>query len=153
MDTGSIPVGDTNKLIHMILIVSSQFDKAGDVISVLEQSAIKTLEAAGMDYKLVQVPGAVEIPLAVQHFHDQAEPGTYKAVITLGCVVKGGTDHYDMVIKSVTDGLTHLALDLGIPVTQGVLACHNLEDARARRELGAEYADTALKMIKILDEA
>ena len=137
----------------MILIVSSQFDKAGDVIPVLEQSAINVLKEAGVEHKLVQVPGAVEIPLTVQHFHDEAEPGTYKAVISLGCVVKGGTDHYEMVIKSVTDGLTHLALDLGIPVIQGVLACHNLEDARARRELGAEYAQTALKMIKILDQA
>ena len=128
-------------------------DKAGDVIPVLEQSAIKVLEDAGMKYKLVQVPGAVEIPLTIQHFHDEAEPGTYLAAIALGCVVKGGTDHYEMVIKSATDGLTHLALDLGIPVLQGVLACHNIEDARARRELGAEYAETALKMIKILATA
>lgn len=137
----------------MILIVASQFDKAGDVIPALEQSAIKVLEAADVSYKLVQVPGAVEIPLTVQHFHDAAEPGTYTAAIALGCVVKGGTDHYELVTKSVTDGLTHLGLDLGIPVIQGVLACHNIEDARARREHGQEYAETALKMIKILASA
>ena len=58
-----------------------------------------------------------------------------------------------MVIKSVTDGLTHLALDLGIPVLQGVLACHNIEDARARSGHGTEYAQTALDMIKILKTA
>ena len=136
----------------MILIVASQFDKAGDVIPALEQSAIAVLEAAGMEYKLIQVPGAVEIPLTIQHFYD-ANMEVYQAAIALGCVVKGGTDHYDMVIKSVTDGLTHLALDLGIPVLQGVLACHNIEDARARSGHGTEYAQTALDMIKILKTA
>ena len=136
----------------MILIVASQFDKAGDVISELEKSAIKVLDDAGKAYKLVQVPGAVEIPLTVQHFYD-ADMEAYEAVIALGCVVKGGTDHYDLVIKAAADGLTHLALDLGIPVIQGVLACHDVADARARRHHGKEYAETALKMIKILKTA
>lgn len=136
----------------MILIVASQFDKAGDVIPFLEKSAIDTLEKAGIKYRLVQVPGAVEIPLTVQHYFDAA-PDDYEAVVCLGCVVKGGTDHYDLVIKSVTDGLTHLALDLGVPVIQGILACHSVEDARTRREHGAEYAETALKMVNILKQA
>ncbi len=137
----------------MILIVASQFDKAGDVIPALEQSAIQVLETNDVPHRLVQVPGAVEIPLTIQHFHDEAEPGTYHAAIALGCVVKGGTDHYELVIKSVTDGLTHLGLDLGIPVIQGVLACHNIEDARHRSNHGKEYAETALKMIEILKSA
>jgi len=136
----------------MILIVASQFDKAGDVIPTLENSAMEVLKAAGIKYKLIQVPGAVEIPLTIQHFYDE-NMEAYKAAIALGCVVKGDTDHYEMVIKSVTDGLGHLALDLGIPVIQGVLACHTVKDARARSGHGAEYAQTALDMIKILKDA
>jgi len=103
----------------MILIVASQFDKSGaDVIESLIEGAIKTLEESNRPYKVIRVPGAIEIPLAAQYiFENDIED--YKAIITLGCVIKGGTDHYELVTRSVTDGLTRLALDLNVPVFKG----------------------------------
>ncbi len=131
----------------MILIVSSQFNKVEGISKSLEDSAIVVLESNNMNYKLVQVPGAIEIPITVQHF---LKSGKYKAAITLGCVIKGETDHYEMVIKSCTEGLSRVALDTNIPVIQGVLVSPNDELAIARKDLGEEFATTALKMIKIL---
>jgi len=133
----------------MILIVAAQFDKSGnDVIAGLVASAIAVLEAQKTGYEVFRVPGAVEIPLAAQRmveYHSNVE-----AVIALGCVIKGDSDHYELVTQSVTQGLTALALKLNLPIIQGVLACHNAEQAKARATLGAEFAETALEMIKIL---
>lgn len=138
----------------MILIVSSQYDKTGETVRSLEASAIEVLEGQKVDYELVQVPGALEIPVAVQHFvtEDRLAENEITAVITLGCVVRGKTDHYDLVVKSVTEALTGLSLDLQLPVIQGVLACHNEADAIARSGLGSEYAETALYMVDLFKE-
>ncbi|WP_457559029.1 6,7-dimethyl-8-ribityllumazine synthase [Candidatus Harpocratesius sp.] len=132
----------------MILIVSSQFNKVSGISASLEESATAVLKTNNMNYKLVQVPGAIEIPITVQHF---LKSGKYQAAITLGCVIKGETDHYEMVIKSCTEGLSRVSLDLEIPVIQGVLVSPNDELAISRKNLGKEYAETALKMIEILN--
>ncbi len=130
----------------MILIVASQFDKSEDnVIQSLIGSAIEVLEAADEAYKLIRVPGAVEIPVTIKHFLDN-DVESYQAAIALGCVIKGESDHYELVSKSVTDGLTQLSLDTGVPIIQGVLACHNASQAIDRKNHGAEFAQTALEM-------
>ncbi|NCP67293.1 6,7-dimethyl-8-ribityllumazine synthase [bacterium] len=133
----------------MILIVAAQFDKSGnDVIEGLIASAIIVLESHKMSYKLVRVPGAVEIPIAVQRCV-YADP-KIDAVIALGCVIKGESDHYELVTQSVTQGLTALALKLDLPVVQGVLACHNAGQATDRISLGDEFAQTALALLETL---
>ena len=135
----------------MILIVASKFDKSGEnVVLSLIEGVTKTLDSAFMPYQVVRVPGAIEIPLAAQYIFEH-DTNDYKAIIALGCVIKGETDHYDMVIRSVTDGLTRLALDLSVPVVQGILACRNKKQATERKTLGEEYAQTALKMIELLE--
>ncbi len=133
----------------MILIVAAQFDKSGyDVIDGLITEAKSVLETENRAFQLVRVPGAVEIPLAVQR-HVKATTDV-EAVIALGCVIKGDSDHYELVTQSVTQGLTALALKLNLPIIQGVLACHNAEQARDRISLGAEFAQTTLEMLKTL---
>lgn len=131
----------------MILIVASQFNKVPGISKSLEDSAIAVLDNNNMNYKVVHVAGAVEIPVTVQQY---LKTGKYQAAITLGCVIKGETDHYDMVIRACTDGLTRVALDTGIPVIQGVIVSPNDELAIARKHLGKEYAETALEMIAVL---
>lgn len=133
----------------MILIVSSQFNKVPGISKSLEDSAIAVLEEHNMNYKIVHVAGAVEIPITVQHF---LKTGKYQAAITLGCVIKGETDHYDMVIRACTDGLTRVALDTGVPVIQGVLASPNDALAITRKNSGKEYAETALEMVELLKD-
>ncbi len=129
----------------MILIVTAQFN--AQITHRLQTSAIEHLEMEKQSYKVIEVPGAVELPITVQ---TALKTGKYQAAITLGCVIKGDTDHYEMVIRSATDGLSRVSLDLNIPVIQGVLACKNFDQAWARQNLGKDYAETAIAMIKTL---
>ncbi len=135
----------------MILIVASKFDKSdAHVIDKMIERAIETLKIAGESYKVVRVPGANEIPVTIKHLvHKQEDK--YTAIIALGCVIKGDTDHYELVIKSVTEGLTQLSLELEMPIIQGILACQNKKQAETRIYLGAEYAETALEMKKLFE--
>ena len=130
----------------MILILSANF--YSDITDALEEAVTQELDQAGETYEIMHVPGAVELPLAVQHFIKKLQPA---AVITLGCVIQGETDHYDYVLRSCTDGLTRVALDTGVPVIQGVLACKNKSQAEDRKtRKGTEFAKTALAMKKLL---
>ncbi len=130
----------------MILIVVAQFNSR--ITKHLEHSAVEVLKKTGKKYKVIHVPGAVELPIVVQQF---LQTGKYKAAIALGCVIKGDTDHYECVLESATNGLTRVALDEGIPVVQGVIASPDFSLAWERRHLGAEYALTALEMVELLE--
>lgn len=134
----------------MILIVASAFDKSGDnVIESLITSATEELEKNGEKYEVVKVPGAVEIPVTVQKYIRDTYP---EAVIALGCVIKGDTDHYEYVLKSCIDGLTHVSLSEAVPVVQGILACRTAQQAIDRKHMGKEYAQTAIAMKKLFTE-
>lgn len=129
----------------MILLIRARFNSI--ITEKLRDSAISVLEKAEQKYEVIDVPGAIEIPITVQHF---LKTGKYQAAIALGCVIQGGTDHYDLVLQSCTDGLTRVSLDEGIPVMHGILACKNFDQAWKRRSLGKDYAETTLEMIKTL---
>ena len=133
----------------MILIVTAEFNEI--VTSKLKVSAENFFNENNVKFNSVSVPGAVEIPIAIQHFC-KIDLTKYSAVIALGCVIKGDTDHYDMVLKSVTENLNRLTLDLSIPILHGVLACHDFEQAWKRRFMGKEYAATAIYMSDLLRE-
>ena len=75
---------------------------------------------------LVRVPGSFEIPLVAQKL---GKSGKYAAVICLGCVIRGDTDHYDHVAGAATSGIATAALNCGVPVIFGVLTCDTLEQA------------------------
>ena len=75
----------------------------------------------------MQVAGAIELPVVAQELARQCD-----AVVALGAVVRGGTPHFDYVCRSVTDGLTRVALDEGTPVGNGVLTCDTVEQAVER---------------------
>lgn len=100
----------------------------------------------------VRVPGSFEIPLVAQKL---AESGRYAAVIGLGCIIRGETDHYDHVAGAATTGLLNAGLKTGIPVIFGVLTCETLEQAIHRAgaksgNKGFEAATTAIEMVNLL---
>lgn len=100
------------------------------------------------------VPGAVEIPFAIQQFHLRSTSMKADAYVALGCVIKGDTPHFDYVCRSVTDGITQLNLSLPVPVIFGVLTVNHEEQAHERLggvhgHKGEEAAFTALKMIDL----
>ncbi|MCC3764423.1 6,7-dimethyl-8-ribityllumazine synthase [Glycomyces sp. TRM65418] len=98
------------------------------VVGQLEKRALEAAaDAKVSDVKVIHVAGAVELPIAAQ-----ALARRYDAVVALGTVIRGGTAHFDYVCKSVTEGLTRVALDEATPVAHGVLTVDDQEQALAR---------------------
>lgn len=101
---------------------------------------------------VVRVPGSFEVPLVAQHL---AKTGRYAAVVCLGCIIRGDTDHYDHVAGAATSGVLNAGLNSGVPVIFGVLTCDTLEQALHRAggkagNKGAEAATTAVEMVNLL---
>jgi 6,7-dimethyl-8-ribityllumazine synthase len=99
---------------------------------------------------LVRVPGSFEIPLVAQRL---AQSGKYAAIICLGAVIRGDTDHYDHVAGNAVSGIARAGLDTGVPVILGVLTCDTLEQAlnRAGAKAGNKGFDAALTAIEIVN--
>jgi 6,7-dimethyl-8-ribityllumazine synthase len=119
-------------------------------------SAIDGLARSGATNKkiaLVRVPGAFEIPLAARKL---AETGSYDAIICLGCLLRGDTAHYDVIVNEVTRGIGQSAQETGVPHAFGVLTCETLEQAIDRAGLkmgnkGFEAALAAVEMANLTD--
>jgi 6,7-dimethyl-8-ribityllumazine synthase len=114
--------------------------------------ALRRHGVADGDVDLVRVPGSFEIPLVAQRL---ASGGRYAAVICLGAVIKGDTDHYDFVAGEAAGGVARAALATGVPVVFGVLTCDTLEQALNRAggksgNKGADAAVTAVEMVNLL---
>ena len=101
---------------------------------------------------VVRVPGSFEIPVVAQRL---GKTGRYAAVICLGCVIRGDTDHYDHVAGAATSGIAQAALASGVPVVFGVLTCDTLEQAIHRAgakagNKGFEAAVCAVEMVNLM---
>ena len=121
----------------------------------LERGALSTLEKNGSRViARVQVPGAVEVPLAAKAL---LAKGDCDAVVALGLVIRGETAHFDYVCNAVERGCSQLQLEFNKPVAFGVLTTENREQAQARcggrkGNKGAEAAEVALEMLDVLDQ-
>jgi 6,7-dimethyl-8-ribityllumazine synthase len=104
--------------------------------------------AAKRDIDLVRVPGAFEIPLAARKL---AETGKYDAIICLGCLLRGDTAHYDVIVNEVTRGIGQSAQETGVPHAFGVLTCETLAQAidRAGLKMGNKGFEAALAAVEM----
>ncbi|MEO6329694.1 MAG: 6,7-dimethyl-8-ribityllumazine synthase [Ginsengibacter sp.] len=134
-----------------IIIVRTEWNAA--VVDKLEEGCIKILEQYNMrNYKIINVPGAFEIPFGVKSFWENCKLEKPQAFIALGCVLRGDTPHFDYISKAVTDGILQLNFALPVPTIFGVLTVDNNEQAQERiggehGHKGEEAAISALKMI------
>ncbi|HKD81722.1 MAG TPA: 6,7-dimethyl-8-ribityllumazine synthase [Candidatus Angelobacter sp.] len=120
----------------------------------LLQGALDALRRSGCreeDIAVSRVPGAFEIPSQARTL---AETGKYDAIITLGCLIRGETTHYEHISTEVTRGIGQSAQETGVPHTYGVLTCENLEQALDRAGLkagnkGFEAAISAVEMVSL----
>ena len=136
-------------------LVAARFNQR--VVQNLVDGAYDTLIRHGVDKDdvvLHWVPGAFEIPLVA---HTVAASRQYAAVICLGAVIRGDTDHYDHVAGSATNGVAQAVISTGIPVIFGVLTCDTVEQALNRAGLksgnkGAEAALAAIEMANLLKQ-
>jgi 6,7-dimethyl-8-ribityllumazine synthase len=99
------------------------------------------------DIEIVRVPGSFEIPSAARTL---AETKKYDAVICLGCLIRGDTAHYDVIVNEVTRGIGQSAQETGVPHAFGVLTCENLEQAidRAGLKMGNKGFEAALAAVE-----
>ncbi|PID43256.1 MAG: 6,7-dimethyl-8-ribityllumazine synthase [Proteobacteria bacterium] len=127
------------------------------VVESLVEGAVDALVRHGVpagNIELYRVPGAHEIPLAVQKM---AKSGKYDAVIALGAVIRGGTPHFDYVAGECSSGLGSVALKFDLPVVFGVLTVDTIEQAIERSgtkagNKGAEAALAALEMVNLISK-
>jgi len=106
------------------------------------------------DLTIVRVPGSYELPLACREL---AVSKRFDAVIALGCLIKGETDHYQLVAEEVTRGLSGVVKDTRVPVTFGVIVADSIEKAEARAggsagNKGEEAAEAAIEMANVIAE-
>ena len=133
-------------------IVISRFNEF--IGSKLLSGAIDEFVRHGIKEETIDViwtPGAFEIPVIAQK---AANTGKYNAIVTLGAVIKGSTDHYEFVAAEVSKGIAQVALKTGVPVIFGVLTTDNLEQAIERAgskagNKGSEAAKTAIEMANL----
>ena len=132
-----------------VAIVAAEWNSY--ITNALTEGALGVFKAEGFSKDQVDVfhvPGAVELTFAASQL---IEASLYDAIIVFGCVIRGGTPHFDYVCQSVTQGITSLNADCDIPVSFGVLTVDCEQDAldRAGGKLGnkgAEAAEAAIKM-------
>lgn len=122
----------------------------------LEQGAREALGDAGVDeVEVFSVPGAFELPLVARY---AAESGRFDAVVCLGAVIRGETDHYDYVCASAASGIMRVQIDSGVPCGFGVLTVDSMEQALARvaggakRDTGAHAVEAVLASLAVRDE-
>jgi 6,7-dimethyl-8-ribityllumazine synthase len=136
-----------------VAVVASRYN-AG-VVQKLLDGAIDRLVERGISrdrITIVFVPGAWELPLACRRL---AEAGGHQAVVALGCVVRGGTPHFEYVCSEASRGVIQASLDTGLPVSFGLLTTDTMEQAEERAggahgNKGAEAADAAVDMAQLM---
>lgn len=139
-----------------VVIVRTEWNAA--IVDELEAGCVKQFTEKGLlNLKVINVPGAVEIPFAIKACWDHAKKKSKPAAfIALGCVLRGDTPHFDYVCKAVTDGVTQLNLSLPVPTIFGVLTVDNQQQAEERiggkhGHKGEEAAVAAMKMMALLE--
>src|SRR5687767_5103182 len=125
-------------------IVASRFNEE-IAAGLLEQARVAAREL-GIEPVVLSVPGALEIPLALQWM---AQSGRFDALVAIGAVIRGDTYHFEVVANESARGLTDVALEFGLPVANGILTTDDEAQAKARLGKGAEAVHVALEMAKL----
>ena len=133
-------------------IVQARFNE--DITDALAKACLGELEQLGVaadDIDRMSVPGALEVPIALQAM---AERKRYHALIALGCIIRGETYHFELVANESGAGVSRVALDHHIPVANAILTTENLEQALARQtDKGHDAARVAVEMARLLGSA
>lgn len=134
-----------------VVIVKTEWN--APIVNKLEAGAVKVLKQSGVNYKVITVPGAIEIPFIIKQYAESIQSPA-DAFIALGTVIRGDTPHFDYVCKAITDGILSLNMMLEIPTIFGVLTVNDEKQAKERvggkhGHKGEEAAVTAIKMIAL----
>ena len=132
-------------------IVQARFNE--DITNALAEACKAELAALGVQDKHVDhvyVPGALEVPVALQAL---AEQDKYDALIALGCIIRGETYHFELVANESGAGVSRIALDYQLPIANAIITTEDLPQAVARQtDKGRDAARVAVEMANLLDE-
>ena len=127
-----------------LAIVASRFNEA--LALRLLARAKEEARKLGAEAHVVSVPGALEIPVALQWL---AQSGRYDALVAIGTVIRGETYHFEVVATESARGVMEVALESGLPIANGILTTEDEAQAEARLDKGAEAVRVALEMAKL----
>ena len=126
-----------------ILIVLSRYNES--IGNQLKKSAIDYLSSHSRYEKyIVEAPGSFEVPSIIERYIKK-----YDGVIALGCVIKGETNNFELISKSITDALMKLSIIHKKPIGNGVITCFNDDQARQRKNKGAEAAAAVISALNL----
>jgi 6,7-dimethyl-8-ribityllumazine synthase len=132
-------------------IVQARFNES--VTDALAAACLEELETLGVQSKhvdLYKVPGALEVPVALQAL---AERNQYDALIALGCIIRGETYHFELVANESGSAVTRVGLDYKLPIANAILTVENMEQAIARQtDKGRDAARVAVEMANLLND-
>ena len=131
---------------NKILIVSANYYK--EISRNLELGAINTLKENGFEYEVINAPGCFEIPYLIKKNIDK-----YEGFISLGCIIKGETYHFEVISNETSRKIMDLSLEYNIPIGFGILTCYNLNQAIIRSDTnqknkGREAALACIQLLK-----
>ena len=147
---------------YKIAIISSSFNE--EITGNLIQGAVKSLTVNGVsheDIRIFYVPGAFEIPTVLERICSKNNVLKFDGIITIGCVIKGGTAHFDYISSAVSQNINYISSKYGMPTGFCVLTTYTDEQAEARCRIdvcnaetnkGYESADAVIEMINLLKQ-
>ena len=122
-----------------ILIISANYYK--DISNGLLKSS-KRILPKNFNVKIINVPGVFEIPVTIAKNIKK-----FDAFIALGCVIKGQTPHFDFISQASTNAIMQLSINSKKPIGNGIITCLNMNQAKARKNKGAEAAKATLSIL------
>jgi 6,7-dimethyl-8-ribityllumazine synthase len=125
-------------------IVASRFNE--EISTQLVERAEAAARELAVQTTIVSVPGALEIPLALQWM---AQSGRYDALVAVGAVIRGETYHFEIVANESARGVMDVSLEFGLPIANGILTTEDEAQAHARLDKGAEAVRVAVEMAKL----
>ena len=133
-----------------LAIVQSRFNEGiTNALAAACKAELRRLGVPDAHVDHVQVPGALEVPVALQAL---AESAKYDALIALGCIIRGETYHFELVANESGAGVSRIALDYQLPVANAILTTENLAQAVARQEdKGRDAARVAVEMANLME--
>ena len=125
-------------------IVASRFNE--ELAAGLLEQARAAARKLGVEPVVLSVPGALEIPIALQWM---AQSGRFDALVAIGAVIRGDTYHFEVVANESARGVMDVALEFGLPIANGILTTDDEAQAKARLAKGAEAVQVALEMARL----
>ena len=135
------------KKYNFLLVTSNFYPK---ITASLEKEATTYIKSKNYKYEIFRVQGSLEVPTKISIMLDKKK---YDAVIALGCIIKGNTDHYEFISQAITNTLLSLSVSKKIPISNAILVCRNMKQALERSSKKINRAKEAVKAaMSVLNE-